>query len=94
MFRKTKELQSLVNASRKSLDNAERKIEDYNILLKNMEEQAKVQYEEKKQLEKEIANKNDLIRKVRWLLRINKYNNENAILDKIKELVTEHQSNN
>lgn len=94
MFRKTKELQSLINASRKSLDNAERKIEDYNILLKNMEEQAKVQYEEKKQLEKEIANKNDLIRKVRWLLRINKYNNENAILGKIKELVTEHQSNN
>lgn len=94
MFRKTKELQSLVNESRKSLDNAERKIEDYNILLKNMKEQAKVQYEEKKQLEKEIANKNDLIRKVRWLLRINKYNNENAILGKIKELVTEHQSNN
>ena len=94
MFRKTKELQSLVNESRKSLDNAERKIEDYNILLKNMREQAKVQYEEKKQLEKEIADKNDLIKKVRWLLRINKYNNENAILDKIKELVTEHQSNN
>lgn len=94
MFRKTKELQSLVNESRKSLDNAERKIEDYNILLKNMKEQAKVQYEEKKQLEKEIADKNDLIRKVRWLLRINKYNNENAILGKIKELVTEHQSNN
>ena len=85
MFIKTKELQSLINESRKSLDNAERKIEDYNILLKNMEEQAKVQYEEKKQLEKEIADKNDLIRKVRWLLRINKYNNENAILGKIKE---------
>lgn len=94
MFRKTKELQSLVNASRKSLDNAERKIEDYNILLKNMEEQAKVQYEEKKQLEKEIENKNDLIRKVRWLLRINKYNNEEAVLGKIKELVTDYQSNN
>lgn len=94
MFRKTKELQSLVNESRKSLDNAERKIKDYNILFKNMEEQAKVQYEEKKQLEKEIANKNDLIRKVRWLLRINKYNNENAILGKIKELVTDYQSNN
>lgn len=94
MFRKTKELQSLVNASRKSLDNAERKIEDYNILLKNMEEQAKVQYEEKKQLEKEIENKNDLIRKVRWLLRINKYNNEQAVLGKIKELVTDYQSNN
>ena len=94
MFRKTKELQSLVNASRKSLDRAERKIEDYNILLATMEEQAKTQHEEKKQLEEEIANKNDLIRKIRWLLRINKYNNENVILGKIKELVTEHQSNN
>ena len=94
MLRKTKELQSLVNASRKSLDKAERKIEDYNILLATMEEQAKAQYEEKKQLEKEIRNKDDLIRKVKWLLRINKYNNEKAVLGKIKELVTDYQSNN
>lgn len=94
MFRKTKELQSLVNASRKNLDKAERKIEDYNILLATMEQQAKAQYEEKKKLEKEIANKDDLIRKVKWLLRINKYNNEKAVLGKIKELVTDYQSNN
>ena len=94
MFKKTKELQSLVNASRKSLDNAERKIEDYNILLKNMNEQAKVQYEEKKQLEKEIANQQDLIRRIKWLIKANKYNNEKAVLGKIKELVTDWKSNN
>jgi len=28
------------------------------------------------------------------LLRINKYNNEKAVLGKIKELVTDYQSNN
>ena len=37
MFRKTKELQSLVNASRKNLKNAERKIEDRNILIADLQ---------------------------------------------------------
>lgn len=83
---KKKELQSL--------ENAERKIEDYNILLATMEEQAKTQYEEKKQLEQEIANQKSLIIKIKWLLKINKYNNEKAILGKIKELVSDFHSQN
>ena len=36
MFRKTKELQSLVDASRKALKDAERKIEDRNILIADL----------------------------------------------------------
>ena len=36
MFRKTKELQSLVNASRKNLKDAERKVEDRNILIADL----------------------------------------------------------
>lgn len=37
MFRKTKELQSLVNASRKNLKDAERKVEDRNILIADLQ---------------------------------------------------------
>ena len=81
-------------SKKKELEKAERKIEDYNILLATMEQQAKTQYEEKKQLEKEIANQKNLIIKIKWLLKVNKYNNEKAILGKIKELVTDYQSNN
>ena len=54
MFKKTKELQGLVNASRTDLKRAERKLEDYKLSIKNFEEQAKVQYEEKKKLEEEL----------------------------------------
>lgn len=79
---------------KKELEKAKRKIEDYDILLATMEQQAKTQYEEKKQLEKEIANQQDLIRRIKWLLKVNKYNNEKAALDKIKELVHDYQSKN
>ena len=41
MFRKTKELQSLVDASRKALKDAERKIEDRNILIADLQKQNK-----------------------------------------------------
>ena len=37
MFRKTKELQSLVDASRKNLKDAERKVEDRNILIADLQ---------------------------------------------------------
>lgn len=60
MFRKTKELQSLVNASRKNLKDAERKVEDGNILIADLQ----------------------------------KKNNEKAILGKIKELISDSESQN
>ena len=41
MFRKTKELQSLVNASRKNLKYAERKTEDRNILIADLQKKNK-----------------------------------------------------
>ena len=41
MFKKTKELQSLVNESRNSLKEAERKIENRNILIAVLQKQNK-----------------------------------------------------
>lgn len=38
--------------------------------------------------------KTELIKKITELLEINKYNNEKAIIDKIKELVRDYQSKN
>lgn len=94
MFKRTKELQTLLNASRKALKEAEDKVENKNILIKDMEEQAKALYEENKDLKFENEEQLDLIKRIDRLVNSNKYNNEKAILGTIKELVRDYQSIN
>ena len=94
MFRRTKELQSLVEATRKALKEAEDKAENRNAVIKDMEEQAKALYEENKDLRFENEEQQDLIKRRDKLVNSNKYNNEKAILNKIKELVSDYQSIN
>lgn len=94
MFKRTKELQTLLNSSRKALKEAEDKIENRNMLIKDMEEQAKALYEENKDLRFENEEQLNLIKRIDRLVNSNKYNNEKAILDKIKELVRDYQSIN
>ena len=80
MFRKTKELQSLVNASRKNLKDAERKVENKNILIAD--------------LQKKNEEQEELINRIKRIATSNTYNNEKAILGKIKELISDYQSQN
>ena len=80
MFRKTKELQSLVNASRKNLKDAERKVENRNILIAD--------------LQKKNEEQEELIDRITRIATSNTYNNEKAILGKIKELMSDYQSQN
>lgn len=87
MFRKTRELQSLVNERTKALKNAESKIKGLNSLISN-------QQNEKRTLRKENSVQKDLILKITNLVKANKYNNEKATLNKIKELVHDYQSTN
>lgn len=94
MFKRTKELQSLLDASRKALKDAESKVENRNMLIKEMEEQAKALYEENKDLRFENEEQLDLIKRIDKLVNSNKYNNEKAIIDKIKELVSDCKSIN
>lgn len=94
MFRRTKELQSLVEATRKALKEAEDKAENRNAVIKDMEEQAKALYEENKDLKFENEEQLDLIKRIDKLVNSNQYNNEKAILNKIKELVSDYQSIN
>lgn len=101
MFRKTKELQSLVDASRKALKDAERKIEDRNILIADLQKQNKeltneniAVYEENKELRFENDEQKELIDRITKIATANSYNNEKAILSKIKELISDYQSQN
>lgn len=101
MFRKTKELQSLVDASRKALKDAERKVEDRNILIadlrtgnENLTKENLAVHEENKDLRFENEEQKELIDRITKIATANSYNNEKAILGKIKELISDYQSQN
>nr|DAI65623.1 MAG TPA: hypothetical protein [Caudoviricetes sp.] len=101
MFRKTKELQSLVNASRKNLKNAERKIEDRNILIADLQSKNEeltnenlAVHEENKDLRFENDEQEELIDRIKRIATSNAYNNEKAILRKIKELISDAENQN
>lgn len=94
MFKRIKELQSLVDSSRKSLEDAETKIEQRNILIKDMEDQAEALHEENKDLRFENDEQSYLIERIERLVNSNKYNNEKAVLNKIKELISDYHSQN
>ena len=100
MFKKIKELQSLVNESRKALREAENKIEEGNILIADLqtknEELTKENlavYEENKELRFENEEQKEFIERITRVATANTYNNEKVILSKIKELVRPSNQN-
>lgn len=94
MFRKTKELQSLVNTSRNALKEAESKIENRNMLIVNLQNKNAELTEENKDLRFKNEEQKELIDRITRVATANAYNNEKVILSKIKELVNDHQSIN
>lgn len=100
MFRK-QEKQSLIDASRKALKDAERKVEDRNILIADLQKKNEelsneniAVYEENKELRFENEEQRELINRIKLIATSNAYNNEKAILNKIKELISDSESEN
>ena len=87
LFRKIKEMQSLIEARTKALKKAESQIDNRNKFIYK-------QQEENRNLRLELKEKEDLIKRIESILNSNKYNNEKAVLNKIKELVSDYQSIN
>lgn len=81
MFRR-KEKQSLIEASREALKNAEKEVSE-------LTKENKALYEENKDLKFEIDELTDFFTRVTKLVNSNKYNNEKAVFNKIKELCKE-----
>ena len=79
-FRKIKEMQSLIDTSRKSLADAEVKIEERNKLIKTTRE-------ENRELK-------ELVKEIKRLTTSNRYGRPDVILNKVKELVHDYQSRN
>lgn len=69
-------------------------ISNKDILIRDMERQAQSLYEENKEIRFELEESKELIKRIEGLISSNKYNNEKAVLDKIKELVSDYQSIN
>lgn len=69
-------------------------IRNRDILIGDMEKQAQALYEENKEIRFEFEESKELIKRIERLISSNKYNNEKAVLDKIKELVSDYQSIN
>lgn len=69
-------------------------ISNRDILIRDMEGQAQSLYEENKEIRFELEESKELIKRIEILISSNKYNNEKAVLDKIKELVSDYQSIN
>lgn len=80
MFRTKKEMQSLIDTSRKSLADAEVKIEERNKLIKTTRE-------ENRELK-------ELVKEIKRLATSNRYGRPDVILNKVKELVHDYQSRN
>ena len=78
----------------KKILNQKSMIHNRDILIKDMEDQAKALYEENKDLRFENEEQSYLIERIERLVSSNKYNNEKAVLSKIKELVDDYQSIN
>lgn len=78
----------------RKIKNQEAMIHNRDVLIGDMEKQAKALYEENKELRFELEENNVLINRLEKLVSSNKYNNEKAVLNKIKELVSDYQSLN
>lgn len=107
MFRRLKEMQSLIDASRKSLKNAESTIEELrdSILQRDkfIEEQQKTihswkeentaLHEENKDIRFDNEEFRNLFNKIKTISESNSYSNEKIALSKINELVNDFDSN-
>lgn len=92
--KKTKELQRLLEARTKSLNKAEEIIKDIKIENKELK-QIRLQEVRNNTKILEQNNKNtEFITRIIDLVNSNKYNNEKAVLNKIKELADDYQSIN
>lgn len=80
-------LKNTINNLEEDLDRANFKIECRDNLIKDYQEEHEI-------LLKNDLRKTDFITRLKKLVSQNKYNNEKAVLNKIKELISDYQSQN
>lgn len=92
--RKTKELQSLLEARTKALNKAEKIIKDKDIEIKELKQIRLQEVRNNAKILEQNNKKTEFITRIIDLVNSNKYNNEKAVLNKIKELISDFDSRN
>ena len=78
----------------RKIKNQEVMIHNRDILIRDMQKENVALYEENKDLRFEFEESNELINRIERFLKSNKYNNEKAVINKIKELISDYHSQN
>lgn len=87
LFRKLKEQQSLINESRKCLADVEKTVKKLSNALEISRHNNTVLLERNKKQAK-------ILKEIKTLTEINKYNHEENVFEKIKELISDFDSQN
>lgn len=93
MIIKTRKDRRIAN-QKAMIQNRDILIKDLMKIKTELKEENLAVYNENKDLRFENEEQKELIDRIKSLVSCNKYNNEKAILDKMKELVEDYQSNN
>lgn len=93
MIIKTRKDRKIAN-QKAMIKNRDILIKDLMKIKTELKEENLVVHNENKELRFENEEQKELMERISKLVSCNKYNNEKAILDKMKELVEDYQSNN
>lgn len=93
MIIKTRKDRRIAN-QKAMIQNRDILIKDLMKIKTELKEENLAVHNENKELRFENEEQKELIERISKLVSCNKYNNEKAILDKMKELVEDYQSNN
>ena len=91
---KRKEKQRLLEARTKALKNAEREVKELTEENKELKQIRLQEVRNNTKILEQSNKKTELIKRITYLVNGNKYNNEKAILDTIKELISDFDSQN
>lgn len=93
MFERKKHLREVIKTKSKQIANRDKLIDGQRAEIHQHQEENKTLYEENKDLRFNNKELSELVRRIKNLAESNSYNNEKIILNKIKELVKDFDSN-
>lgn len=93
MFERKRHLREVIETKSKQIANRDKLIDGQRAEIHQWQEENKALYNENKELRFDNEERSELIKRIKDLAESNSYNNEKIILNKIKELVKDFDSN-
>lgn len=93
MFTRKRHLKEIIETKSKQIANRDKLIDGQRAEIYQWQEENKALYNENKELRFDNEERSELIKRIKDLAESNSYNNEKIILNKIKELVKDFDSN-